>query len=144
MPLPNITQPHAAHAQPVMRQKTRLTETVKSVSPSLSQFIQKDLQHWKADLNERKLEGDYFLEWFSWRKPNPPESELAQSFQRLVGPELASLSRMIDSFSKGKGVSDMEQLLSAQQAYLQFCDRFDRQKQLILKKIDLKGNIRIY
>lgn len=144
MPLPTITQPHASQAQPVLRQSANISERLKPANQSFSRFVHQSVQHWKEDLAERKVEGDYFLEWFSWRSPNPLESELAQSFQRLVGPELASLSRMIDSFSKGKGISDVEQLLAAQQAYLQFCDRFDRQKQLILKKIDLKGNLRIY
>ncbi|PHN05707.1 hypothetical protein [Flavilitoribacter nigricans] len=143
MPL-STTQPHASAGQTIVNSKNGFTDQTKLPNQPLNKFLHLALQHWKTDLNERKLEGEYFLEWFSWRKPTPPESEIATSFQRMVGPELASLSRLIDNFSKGNGVSDMDQLLAAQNAYLQFCGRFDRMKQHILRKIDLKGNIRIY
>lgn len=142
MPSPP-TQSQKTHRKSVVRQMPKFAEKKPSVNPLLK-FLQQELQHWKADLTEKKCEGEYFLEWFSWRESNAPESDLAKTFQKLVRKEISALERLIDGLSIGKEETDTDELLSVQNDYLKFCGRFDRIKLLILKRIDLKGNIKIY
>ena len=144
MPSPSTTQPHASKSETLVRQKTRVPGRTKSANHSIHQFINKTVEHWKADLKSRKFEGEYFQDGFAWQILTPPEAELAQSFQQLLGPELKSLNRLIETISKRKGLADMNQLLSTQQVYFQFCDRFDRLKKRIMNRMNLIGNAKIY
>lgn len=144
MPLPSTIQPHASQSQTVVRQKQKVNGRTKSVNHSINEFIHKTIEHWKADLKFREFEGEHFQEWFAWQVSTPPEFELSKKLEQLLGPELKSLNRMIETISKRKGVSDMHQLLSTQQIYLQYCDRFDRLKKRIMNRMNLIGNAKIY
>lgn len=141
MPLSN-THTSELHPQSVVR-KLPKTEEVLSAG-ALKTFLFQELKHWLSDLDERNLEGKYYLEWFSWLEPDAKGSKNVRIFEQLVQQEIPSLRKLILDYLQRKEDIDTAELLETQQRYSEFCDQFDRIKRLLLADVEIRNNFRIY
>lgn len=137
MPLSHTHSPEI-RPQPVVRQLATPEED------SLNKFLYQELRHWLSDLNQRNIEGQYYLEWFSWLEPDAAATDNVRTFERLIKQDIPALDRMIREFLEQQEESDTDGLLSAQRNYRQFCERFDRIKRLLLADVEIRNNFRIY
>lgn len=142
MPLPP-TQPIEARQQRIVRMLPNVADN-KNLAAPLIAFIQQELTHWQADLEERQREGEYYLERLDWLETEDTEAGSLKIFLRLVRKEISSLCRLIEQQSGQLRDPDMEQLLSIQQAYLHFCEHYDRIKMEVLEGMDWNGHLQIF
>lgn len=143
MPLSNTHSPEFQYpAQTVVRKLPKSEETLSA--SALKVFLFQELKHWLTDLDERNLEGKYYLEWFSWLDDDAKGSKNVRTFERLIQTEIPALRKLILEYLQRKEDIDTEELLDTQQNYREFRDQFDRIKRLLLEDVEIRNNFRIY
>lgn len=120
------------------------TEEKKELETHLLEFLQQELKHWRTDLDDRKKEGEYYLELLAWREPDSTEAKPDQTFLCLVCEEIPALIKLIKNLFAQQEELNMDKLLSIQRAYLRFCERFDRIKLELVKGMNWEAGLKIY
>jgi len=143
MPLPTTSQPTEARPNRLVHLLPK-TEEKKDFATHLLEFLQQELKHWRADLEDRKKEGEYYLELLAWREPDSSNAKPDQTFLCLVCEEIPALVKLIkDSFIQ-QDDPNMDKLLSIQRTYFRFCERFDRIKLELVKGMNWEAGLKIY
>lgn len=132
-----------ARPQPVVRTLPNINDK-KNLAGSLLEFLQRELSHWDADLQDRQKEGEYYLQWQEMVESGKNEEGDAHVFAEMVQQEIPALIRRVRSQTANLDDSDIDQLFSTQQTYLQLCKRFDRIKLEIMEKMEWGSGLEIY
>ena len=142
MPLPT-TQAADLRSQGVVRMIPNIADK-KNFAHSLLDFLRREMDHWLADLKERQKEGEYYLGWLDVNDPAGADEGNALTFREIVEKEVPALIKRVQAQSAFLEESEVDQLLSIQQVYVQLCKRYDHIKLEILEKMEWGNNMEIY
>lgn len=144
MPLPT---PPSAELRPerVVQMLPKTKEQIDSTKAYL-EFFKQELKFWQADLQQKKTEGGYYLEWLSWLEPPIYSESSALLFRELLLHDLPALSKRIEDKIGGldKDSPNLRSLLALQKSFQSFCRRYDQLRMGVLSKIEIGGNFTIF
>lgn len=141
LPTPPTTELRSERIVQMLPKTNEPTDSTKSYL----EFLQRDLKFWLADLQQKKTEGSYYLEWLSWLEPPIYSESSALLFRELLLHDLPALTQRIDDKINTLGEApNLKSLLALQKAYQAVCERYDHLRMGLLSKIEIGGNFTIF